>query len=63
MTLRDLTPEQEREFQKHAERRIAEINKSRSADRQITTSMKADYALGFSDGVKAVLARITSLPE
>lgn len=59
MTLRDLTDDQSEEFRREAERNIETRNKSRRDDNQIDP---INYKLFFSDGVKAVLARISTLP-
>jgi hypothetical protein len=59
MTLRELTDEQVREFQKECEKAIERRQTSRSDANPINT---IDAKLFFSDGMKAVLARISNLP-
>jgi hypothetical protein len=60
MTIRDLTVEQTAELTKAAERMFEGRQKGSHVNKAIDP---IDYKLFFSDGVKAVLAYVTSLPK
>lgn len=60
MNLRDLTEEQTDDLRRAAESTMKLRQNGSHARKQIDS---VDYKLFFSDGVKAVLARITSLPK
>lgn len=60
MNLRDLTEEQADDFRLAAESSMKLRLKGSHINKPINS---VDYKLFFSDGVKAVLARITELPK
>jgi hypothetical protein len=60
MTIRDLTEQQVGELQAAAERGLKQRLATSHAHKLVDP---VDYKLFFSDGVKAVLAYVTSLPK
>ncbi len=59
MKLRDLTDKQRRKFIRRMEEERAERNKGRKETDPLN---KLSYNIGFSDGIRAVLDQIVSLP-